>query len=470
LAKPLVLGCNCDKGRQDVIPFQIHRRIPLIRRPFQQRDQAVGERDRVAADHVSVLAERDELTASLTQAKRERDLATQERDQVMAELDRLSAERDSVGQSARDADKALAEITGERNRLRAAYPDIELPATPLSFAPRRPATDDDRELVARLIAAYRAALETRTCAPGLFWEGWFFDIKRDVHDALIAGDVSAVQALLRDPGKTDLFYGFDNLCRSIPSRDTGVEHGAEIYSDLILLSEAVGARRLWNPAMPHATTPFLPVEPLMDMLSRFVGFPICFPNPFEGEVGLATSRGTASYRAVQALHQAWRIWQLSQGDAGARIAEIGGGLGRTALYAWQFGLRNYTLIDLPLTMVAQGYFLGRTLGPDNVCFYGEDRPGIRILPPAAFLDATDRYDLVLNVDSMTEMAAETARDYCEAIKMRASTFLSINHEANPCSVSALCAEVALPAISRAPYRMRQGYVEEVFWKPPAIAR
>jgi hypothetical protein len=33
-----------------VIPFGIHRRIPLVRRPFYQRDQAIRERDELAAE------------------------------------------------------------------------------------------------------------------------------------------------------------------------------------------------------------------------------------------------------------------------------------------------------------------------------------------------------------------------------------------------------------------------------------
>jgi hypothetical protein len=39
-----------------MIPFQLHRRIPLVRRPFFRRDQALAERDRA-------MAERDALAA-----------------------------------------------------------------------------------------------------------------------------------------------------------------------------------------------------------------------------------------------------------------------------------------------------------------------------------------------------------------------------------------------------------------------
>ncbi len=367
-------------------------------------------------------------------------------------------------------DKAIRKrdaVTAERDRLRARFietANAELPAT--SFARTSlPAPSDDTAIVERIIAAYRASIATRDGPQGSYWESTFFDMKRDIHDALIVDDFGAAQRLLRDPGKTDLFYGFDNLARSLPTGGIRKKSDVAIYQDLLLLSEALGARRPWNPEDPKRTAPLPDVEALLGLLDRALRFRIDFPNPFPGEVGLATSRGVASYRAVQALYQAWRIFFLVRGNTRARVAEIGAGLGRTALYAGQLGLHDYTIIDLPLSAVAQANFLGRTLGPDGVCLFGEDRSGIRILPPTAFLDAADRYDIVVNVDSLTELAPDTARAYCEAIKARAGLFLSINHELNPFTVRDICAEVGMPAATRTPYWMRRGYLDEVFTLP-----
>jgi hypothetical protein len=272
--------------------------------------------------------------------------------------------------------------------------------------------------------------------------------------------------MLRDPGQTDLFYGFDNLARSL---SPGGDHGTAIYLDLILLSEAIGARALWNPeSMDLVRWP--EVEELLEVLDAAIGFRITFPNPFPGEIGLATSRGVASYRAVQAIYQAWRIARLLGERPNARALEIGAGMGRTAFYARQLGILDYTIIDLALSAVAQANFIGRTLGADAICLFGETRPGIRILPPRVFMDASDRYDLVVNVDSLTELAPETARAYCEQIKARADLFLSINHEHNPFTVRAICKEAGLIASSRTPYWMRRGYVDELFRLGPAPRR
>ena len=288
-------------------------------------------------------------------------------------------------------------------------------------------------------------------------------MKCDVHDALFAVDQTATQTLLRDPGKTDLFYGFDIPARSTPTDDPKFElDGLGRYRELLLLSEVLGARRLWNSEAPKLTAALPDVETMMLQLDQAVGFRIDFPNPFPDEIGLVTSRGIASHRAVQALYQAARIASLIKEKSRARIAEIGAGMGRTAYYARKFGITDYTIIDLPMSNVAQANFLGRALGPDMISLFGENRPGVRILPPGAFLDGDDHFDLVVNVDSLTEMTAETAHAYCKAIKASAGLFLSINHELNPVTVREVCAGQQMFAHSRTPYWMRNGYVEELF--------
>ena len=150
---------------------------------------------------------------------------------------------------------------------------------------------------------------------------------------------------------------------------------AWVVRELLLLSEVLGARRLWNPEAPQLTAALPDVETMMLQLDQAVGFRIDFPNPFPDEIGLVTSRGIASRRAVQALYQAARIASLIKENA-ARIAEIGAGPGRTAYYATKFGITDYTIIDLPMSNVAQANFLGRTLGPDMISLFGENRPGI----------------------------------------------------------------------------------------------
>ena len=238
----------------------------------------------------------------------------------------------------------------------------------------------------------------------------------------------------------------ENLARSLNPDQPGLEpHGVWAYQNLLFLAEATGVKRRWNPE--GADFPLPDVDRLLALIDEGVGQRVEFPNPFPGEVGLFSSREIISYRAIQAIYQAWRVNNLVKGNRDARIVEVGAGLGRTAFYAAKFGLHNYTIVDLPLTSVAQGYFLGRTLGPDAISLFKEERSGIAILPPSAFLNADDRYDVVLNADSLTELDPETARAYCEAFRDRANIFLSINHETNPFTVHDLYAAIAKPAVS-----------------------
>ena len=59
-----------------MIPFQLHRRVPLVRRPFFQRDQAIRERDALIAerDAAQQLAHRamSELSETIARCARER--------------------------------------------------------------------------------------------------------------------------------------------------------------------------------------------------------------------------------------------------------------------------------------------------------------------------------------------------------------------------------------------------------------
>ena len=198
--------------------------------------------------------------------------------------------------------------------------------------------------------------------------------------------------------------------------------------------------------------------------------PFSMPNPFESEHGLGSSRGVISYRVPQALYQAWRIKQLLKGIQNPRVLEIGAGLGRTAFYANELGIKDYTIVDLPITTVAQGYFLGRALGEENICLGGEqfdgDQNRVKIVVPEIFFAGDKTYDLILNVDSLTEMDFDVAQSYWDKIKVSTNIFLSINHEANKFRVRDLFVEdLNNLIVHRGLYWMRKGYVEELIRIP-----
>jgi hypothetical protein len=308
-------------------------------------------------------------------------------------------------------------------------------------------------------AAYRAACQTPVGDIGSFWLHEFAEAKRSEHNALLSSGSAA--SILRRPGEGMLFWGFDGLhAKQAHDQHTADYEASWAYDNLLRLAEALGVLPLEFPEAPPKAPP-LAVEPLLDTLDAALGFRIDFPNPFPGEIGLSTSRGVCSYRCPQALFQAWRIASLLPDRAAAHVVEIGPGLGRNAYYARKLGIGRYTLIDIPLSGAAQGYFLGRVLGEDAIRLFGEeiDAP-VRVMPPSVFLDGTERFDLVVNADSLTEMARPTAEAYWQRIQSAAPAFLAINHEYNDFRFRDIYTATGHTA-ERQPYWMRRGFVEEL---------
>jgi len=92
---------------------------------------------------------------------------------------------------------------------------------------------------------------------------------------------------------------------------------------------------------------------------------------------------------------------------------------------------------------------------------------VKVYGPAHADRQSPRYDLVVNVDSLTELGRKVAAQYVDWICDKTPRFLSINHEANRFTVRELLAGRAGVAAERHPYWMRNGFVEEVFTLPSA---
>jgi len=127
-------------------------------------------------------------------------------------------------------------------------------------------------------------------------------------------------------------------------------------------------------------------------------------------------------------------------------------------------LNNYTQVDVPMTVICRGYYLMRCLGEDAVALLGEprrNRDQIRIVHPEDFFSSGEHFDLIANVDSLSELGHDLAVQYLKKIYRVCPAFLSINHEANSIRTIDLLKELGRSyKVFRYPYWMRQGYVEE----------
>ncbi len=253
----------------------------------------------------------------------------------------------------------------------------------------------------RVRRSYRLALDAGARTTGYTWK--VIDARRqDIHDALVADGNDALRQILADPIRTDLYYGVDNLCRTFMKSSDG--------------------------------RPFL-------------------------ELALASDRATL------ARYQADRLLAALRSIGGTAVVEIGPGVGHCAYYTYRDGVTDYTTIDLPLGVVAHARFLAEALGPDVIWMEGDvEPPSINKIKIFSATNMPDRqYDVVINVDSITEMSIKTALEYAGWINSHARLFISMNHERNLFTVTDL-AKCVLTAnlLYCAPIPERDGYVEELF--------
>ena len=332
--------------------------------------------------------------------------------------------------------------------------------------------NNDLVIVERLIKAYQFCAAKGEAKRNPMWQTFFDTRHKSLHNVFVKGNVNDAAEILRNPGSSDLFYGFDNLTVSIlPKFDCSSvrqTHAAICLDHLVRFAEAIGAISIDNPET-HGLTPSpfqWKADSIIPIISKKLDIQISFPNPYPQEHGLLTSCGVMSYRVPQALYQAYRIKEVLKNIKNPRVLEIGAGLGRTAYYARLLGIQDYTIVDLPFTGMSSGYFLGVTLGEDQILLPGESKQNaknrIKLLTPAEFLANNERYDLIINADGFTELDPNVAKTYLNHIQNISPIFLSINHESNDYSLRGLIDQGNYKLeIERHPYWMRPGYVEEV---------
>jgi hypothetical protein len=294
---------------------------------------------------------------------------------------------------------------------------------------------DDFNLVNRIILAYQ--LVEKKHLGNSMWQ-LFYDLKfHPIHDVFQSGNLEEESNILRNPGQIEHFYGIDNICSSIlpfhftDSSLIGLATGS--LDCLVRFGEAIGSIKLKNSETPFPIPRKWCVDEVLNVIESKLKITIDFPNPYPDEIGIYTSKGTASYRAIQALYQAYRIKELLKDIPNPRVLEIGSGLGRTAYYCRLFGIKDYTIIDLPMTVLASSYFLGRVVGES----LDDSQNKIKILTPSQFINDTTQYDLIVNAASLTEMDINTIHMYLDKIQKTTKMFLSINHEINTYSVNEL---------------------------------
>jgi len=265
---------------------------------------------------------------------------------------------------------------------------------------------------------------------------------------------------LENMANTNLIFGFFGITITPPDQEA-----------LYKLAEHCGVRGLQNPEgavnpCPFANKISYSNTELLSQIEDSIGFNIHLPSFTGNKQGMATDYGLITARHCYYLHLLKRITSLFP-DRNTRIIEIGAGLGLLGYFLDKLGYKDYTIIDLARVNAVQAYFLAKNLPERDIIFSGDEDPfnekykdSLKILHVSDFQYVPKgRFDLMVNMDSFTEMKKEEAVNYIASDC--AEYLLSVNHEQNDFRV----VEIFKPfrkLIYRQLFWTRPGYVEEFY--------
>jgi len=248
--------------------------------------------------------------------------------------------------------------------------------------------------------------------------------------------------------------------------------GANTKDKLVSLAEYLDILPFENPEQGrYGENIYINENKLVSQIENKLGFKITTSDFENGLLKLKLKSGSLHVRDVYSLYTALRVFEIS--GKSAKVAEIGGGLGRAAYYSYKLGIRDYSIFDLPYINVLQGYFLLKALPKGSVSLYGEKHSGkIKILPDSEFSKTPRKsFDVTLNADSFPEINIKIVKKYLKDIKINTKKyFLSINQEGG--SDFASIKQSVIPKVIadiggfrkeyRFPFWVRKGYIEELY--------
>ncbi len=347
------------------------------------------------------------------------------------------------------------------------------------------AAPDDIELARRLHNSFNAMLSDESKYVELedrpnsgIWEMCKHEYHGELYRLMADQNIQSLAVYMQNAMRTKLTHGLGpgkQVFDAMSADREGQEANILILLDrLASLAEALAGLPYENPEQGHyGKNAAISATELVDCIEAITGVRIGRP-PVMGEFGILVNGQVIDVRVPDDVYTSWRICEVASAFGLSNFAEIGGGLGGTALQAIRFGAAHYTIFDLPVVNVVQGWFLSKVLGSDFVRLYGEPDNGqaIMLLPYWEFFKCGSNYDLIVNRDSLPEIPEKQAREYITEIARRGSVFLSINQEGQAntdrpdipqlCVSDLVKSERLLHRVSRSPYWTRKGYVEELY--------
>ncbi len=348
---------------------------------------------------------------------------------------------------------------------------------------------DDITLCQRIIDAYgkaslnRAEIEKNTSQ---IWSESLSKYCGELIAVIDSGNARELARILSRMFREDFVYG---LASGSLIDNALSPFGAKIWSlkyqdNVVALAEYMGVIRTESPQQGvkgHALRNGL--SSIVTKIETAIGIPMGFPDigaPYGVRAGnslITMEHPEHLYVALRINHAVLNYLQEKEGQS-LNLVEIGAGFGGLAYWLKMLNgvkIKTYTIIDLPLINVLQGYFLAKAFGYSTVKLYGENSNNntrISIVPTFAFqTEIKMDVDVLINENSMPEMSEEIVENYIYHMKKHVSgIFFSYNHEAY--SVVYGRPQVFVPEIvervggfkrlSRNASWVRSGYVEEVY--------
>ena len=293
------------------------------------------------------------------------------------------------------------------------------------------------EICRRLTAAFLRATEggDRVSLADGIWKYLEIECHQELIQCLLKKDIEGVNRILSrmfiDPVSSGLALGRDSYLKA---KEDPYLVGLDWHDKVISLGIALGIIPAQNPEQGEYGT-LLNYDSLeiLGRVADFLNVDVA-PPQIGGIYGVRHRGKVIPVNHILHIYTSYIIKNLSQAESWD-CCEVGGGVGFLAYASRLMGVNNFTILDLPLVNVLQGYLLLNSHLRDQVCLYGEDchNRNIIILPHYEMNRLMNKYHLIINQDSMPEMKKETMYNYLNRLSLISKGyFLSINQE-SPCT-------------------------------------
>jgi len=353
-----------------------------------------------------------------------------------------------------------------------------IPKLPVHFRAPSPASEADIVLCQRLIDAYSLAQSAAPPASGMWGHQLFQERQRALLEALDRRDPVLLANRLASMFRSDFVLGMaqGSLGLTNQTRLSRRFRCVHTLGGLVSLAESLGSAHTENPEQAGVGIGFTEgVEKVVVDTEAALGASLDFPD-VGAAYGLEIAGRLITFDSPDQMYGATRLRDAIQehlADRAGRLSvvEIGGGYGAMAYWLLQLVDVRYTIVDLPVVNVLQGYFLAQALDAGEVSFYGEPTGRVVVLPTHALDRIEVPFDVLANKDSMPEIPEpalcaylDWARGSCNGIFYSYNQEAAASFDGTPQNVvhETLDRVGGFERIRRDPSWLRAGYVEEIY--------